>query len=75
MNVGRAITEAMLPPIESAFAKCDGTCPVCHGAKWVCEDHPGRVWEGFADDALAPVTVCDCGGAGMPCPGLVGLHA
>jgi hypothetical protein len=33
-------------------------CPVCHGARWVCEDHPDRPWSDG----------CACGGAGAPCP-------
>ena len=32
------------------------TCPVCLGARWVCEDHPDKPWEHD-----------DCGGAGLPC--------
>jgi hypothetical protein len=32
-------------------------CPVCHGSRWVCENHPRLAWP---DE-------CDCG-AGKPCP-------
>lgn len=35
----------------------EGTCPVCHGARWVCENHPRLAWP---DE-------CECG-AGKPCP-------
>lgn len=38
-------------------------CPVCHGARWVCEDHPGKPW----DDASEHPDACHCGGAGAPC--------
>lgn len=55
-----------LPTIDSMFATCDDTCPVCHGDRWVCEDHPNKPWRD--GDGC-------CGGAGMPCPGVVGLHA
>lgn len=34
-------------------------CSVCHGARWVCENHPDRPWD--TPDG------CRCGGAGMPC--------
>jgi hypothetical protein len=35
-------------------------CPQCEGCGWVCEEHPGRPWQG--DHA------CSCGAPGMPCP-------
>jgi hypothetical protein len=35
-------------------------CSLCEDCGWVCETHPGRLWEG--DHA------CTCGGAGAPCP-------
>ena len=35
----------------------DDACPVCHGARWVCENHPRLAWP----------KECDCG-AGAPCP-------
>jgi hypothetical protein len=31
-------------------------CPVCLGARWVCEDHPDQPWEHDG-----------CGGAGAAC--------
>jgi hypothetical protein len=34
----------------------DQTCPVCLGARWVCEDHRDKPWEHDG-----------CGGAGAPC--------
>jgi len=37
-------------------------CPRCDDARWVCEAHEDRPWEG-ADSPRA----CKCGGAGMPC--------
>ena len=40
-------------------------CPICHGARWVCETHIDKPWDGASDHADA----CHCGGAGMPCPG------
>jgi hypothetical protein len=36
-------------------------CTRCEDCGLVCEDHPGRLWQG--DHA------CTCGAAGMPCPG------
>jgi len=42
----------------------DSECTVCHGARWVCEDHIDKPWDGASDDAGA----CHCGGAGAPCP-------
>ena len=38
-------------------------CEVCGGARWVCEDHPHKPWDGASgrDDA------CHCGGPEMPC--------
>lgn len=39
-----------------------GTCPRCHGHRWVCENHPDQPWYELA--AAAPC----CGGAGAPCP-------
>ena len=38
-------------------------CEVCGGARWVCEDHPDKPWDGASDREDA----CHCGGAGMPC--------
>lgn len=32
------------------------SCPVCRGARWVCEDHPNLPWKHDG-----------CGGAGIPC--------
>lgn len=32
-------------------------CPLCHGARFVCENHPRLAWPGE----------CSCG-AGDPCP-------
>jgi len=37
----------------------DEPCPICHGARWVCEEHPDRPW-GVKGE-------CECGGPGMPC--------
>ena len=37
---------------------------VCGGARWVCEAHPDKPWDGESDREDA----CHCGGAGMPCP-------
>ena len=34
-------------------------CPICKGARWVCEAHPDRPW-GIQGE-------CDCGEPGMPC--------
>jgi hypothetical protein len=42
----------------------DSECSVCQGARWVCEDHPGKPWDGASDATEA----CHCGGAGIPCP-------
>lgn len=33
-------------------------CNICHGERWVCEDHPGNQWK--EGDGC-------CGGAGMLC--------
>ena len=55
-----------LPTIDSMFAKCDASCPVCGGDRWVCEDHPNVPWQD--GDGC-------CGGGGAPCPGETGLHA
>ena len=35
------------------------TCGLCEDTGWVCENHPGKPWDG--DHA------CGCGAAGMPC--------
>lgn len=35
-------------------------CAGCEDG-WVCENHPDRPWP----------SGCKCGGAGMPCPGLL----
>jgi hypothetical protein len=35
------------------------TCAHCDDCGWVCEEHPGRPWEGQHG--------CGCGAAGMPC--------
>jgi hypothetical protein len=35
-------------------------CSLCEDCGWVCEEHPGRPWDG--DHA------CPCGAAGAPCP-------
>lgn len=37
---------------------------ICLGARWVCEDHPDKPWDGASDAPEA----CHCGGAGAPCP-------
>ena len=34
-------------------------CPLCDGARWVCEAHPDRPW-GVEGE-------CGCGEPGMPC--------
>jgi hypothetical protein len=39
-------------------------CLICHGARWVCEDHPEKP---CGDDSNHP-DACHCGGAGLPCP-------
>jgi hypothetical protein len=33
------------------------SCPVCHGSRWVCENHPMLSWPNECDT-----------GAGDPCP-------
>ncbi|RLP26326.1 hypothetical protein D8676_11690 [Mesorhizobium sp. YM1C-6-2] len=38
--------------------KLSGTCPLCHDARFVCEDHPRLAWP---DE-------CNCGAPGKPCP-------
>ncbi len=38
-------------------------CEVCGGARWVCEDHTDKPWDGASNRPDA----CHCGGAGMPC--------
>jgi hypothetical protein len=38
-----------------------GACPVCHNARWVCEDHPQEPMHHKLPDGST------CGGAGMPC--------
>ena len=38
-------------------------CRNCDGAKWVCENHQNRPWEGMSNHLDA----CHCG-AGAPCP-------
>lgn len=35
----------------------DVDCPLCHGERWVCEEHPDQ-----------PVDHDGCTGAGDPCP-------
>jgi hypothetical protein len=40
------------------------TCPICHGARWVCEEHPDRPW---AVAHSCGFTVYGCQGPGMPC--------
>jgi hypothetical protein len=42
----------------------DLKCTVCKDARWVCEDHPDKPWDGASDVPEA----CHCGGAGAPCP-------
>lgn len=37
------------------------TCPACLDTGYVCEEHPGVPWGGFA------ATQCPCGAPGMPC--------
>jgi len=34
-------------------------CDVCGGARWVCEDHPDKPWDGASDREDA----CHCGAA------------
>lgn len=47
-----------MPRKSGKSAKAEATaCPVCHGARWVCERHPRLAWP----------DQCDCG-AGKPCP-------
>jgi hypothetical protein len=41
----------------------DTECTTCHGARWVCEEHPDKPWDG----ASAAPEACHCGGAGAPC--------
>ena len=36
------------------------TCTLCDDCGWVCEEYPGRPWEG--------PNACPCGAAGAPCP-------
>lgn len=38
-------------------------CPICKGARWVCEDHTDKPWDG----ASGAPEACHCGGAGVPC--------
>jgi hypothetical protein len=38
-------------------------CPVCGGARWVCEDHADKPW----GEASTRADACHCGGAGAPC--------
>ncbi len=38
-------------------------CANCDDYKWVCENHPDKVWGGLSSEP----NVCECG-AGMPCP-------
>jgi hypothetical protein len=38
----------------------DVICPQCEDGGWVCEEHPGRPWQGEH--------ACTCGAPGMPCP-------
>jgi hypothetical protein len=35
-------------------------CPQCAECGWVCEEHPGRPWQGGH--------ACTCGAAAMACP-------
>jgi hypothetical protein len=35
-------------------------CTLCEDSGWVCEEHPGRPWEG--------PNACPCGAPGAPCP-------
>jgi hypothetical protein len=39
---------------------CTMACDLCEDCGWVCEEHPGRPWEG--------PHACTCGAAGAPCP-------
>ena len=41
----------------------DAECRICKGARWVCEDHPDKPWDGASDAPEA----CHCRGAGVPC--------
>jgi hypothetical protein len=43
----------------AAGAEAVMTCGLCENTGWVCENHPGKPWDG--DHA------CGCGAAGMPC--------
>ena len=42
----------------------ESECSICRGARWVCEDHTDKLWDGASDAPEA----CHCGGAGVPCP-------
>lgn len=55
-----------LPSISDFFV-CVDDCPWCLGTGHVCEDHPGKPWAYTLgeDDPRS----CNCGAAGMPCPG------
>jgi hypothetical protein len=39
-------------------------CRICKGARWVCEAHMDKPWDGASDAPEA----CHRGGAGAPCP-------
>jgi hypothetical protein len=41
------------------MTKQEDTCPICKGARWVCEAHHDRPW-GISEG-------CKCGAPGMPC--------
>ena len=45
-----------LPTIEE-ITQGNVECLICGGWGWVCENHPGKVWD---------LSGCECG-AGMPC--------
>ncbi len=53
-----------LPRITDFIDEHPEDCPICLGDALVCEDHPGRPW-----DPDGSGYGCDCGAAGMPCPG------
>ena len=49
--------EAIADPADTEILIHDPTaCPICLGARWVCEDHPTKPWQHAS-----------CGGAAVPC--------
>jgi len=63
-------TNVPLAPLRFEFGVQAKTsdCPVCHGFKWVCEDHKDKPWneDGCMCGAGAP---CVCNPQGEPMPG------